>query len=90
MTVHYHNDVLHKMSPFCDSLNLPLFDIASLLAVLFSSDTAVEDSCAGAFCKSVFDVRTFHLICHCGKKKERKNRDTSKLNIAHARDKLSS
>lgn len=73
------------MSPFCDNLNLPLFDITSLHAVLFSSDTTVEDSSVRAFRKRVFDVE-FSISFVTLKEK----RHALKLRIAHAWDKLSS
>lgn len=61
------------MSAFGGSLNLLLFDIASLHAVLLSCDTTVEDGVAGAFSKRIFDVRIFHLICHSEGKETRRN-----------------
>lgn len=61
MNVHYHNDALHEMSLFCDSLNLPLCDTASLHAALFSSDTTVEDSSVRAFSRRVFLTWKFSI-----------------------------
>lgn len=77
MSVYYHNDALHKVSHFCDSLNLLLCDGASLHAASFRPDAAV-----GAF---MFLTWSFsHLIfVHFEPK-----RDAAKLNVAQTPDKL--
>lgn len=72
MSVYCHNDVLHKVAHFHDSLNLLVCDGASLLPPVLLS---------GSFLVS--DVQFFHFIfCHFEPK-----RGAPQLNVAQTPDK---
>lgn len=78
MSVYYHNDALHKVSHFGDSLNLLVCDGASLHAASFLPSWRRS----GSF--HIFDVEFFPShFCHFEPK-----RDVSKWNSAQAPDEL--